>query len=98
MPYTWDDFEHWYIQDHFLKLTPEEQRVALERLPPDRRRELLKSLPAEERLAGLAATERVAGLPVEERLAGLPTEEIRQYLEQMTARRPATPRKPKRKK
>jgi hypothetical protein len=55
MAFTWEDFEHWYIKDHFPQLTPEEQREALERLPPERRRDLLQSLPTEERLSGLSA-------------------------------------------
>ncbi len=96
MAFTWEDFEHWYIKDHFLRLTPEEQRQALERLspeqrqgllaqtlehlPPDRRRELLKALPPEERLVGLTA------------------EQVRQYLERLTAHRPPRPRKARRKK
>jgi hypothetical protein len=55
MPYTMEDFERDYIKEHFAKLTPEEQREALERLPPERRREVLESLPPQERLAGLSA-------------------------------------------
>jgi hypothetical protein len=89
MTFTWEDFEHWYIKDHFSQLTPEEQRQALQRLPPEQRRELLKSLPPEERLAGL---------PPEERLAGLTAEQVRQYLDRLTARRPPQPRKARRKK
>ncbi len=85
MPYTWEDFEHWYIKDHFSQLTPEEQREALARLSPERRREVLESLSAEERLAGLPAEERLAGLPAEERLAGLPAEEIQRYLDRLRA-------------
>ncbi len=45
MSFTWDDFERWYIMDHFPQLTPEE------------RRKVLQSLPAAERLAGLSAEE-----------------------------------------
>jgi hypothetical protein len=97
MSFTWKDFERQYIQEHFQKLTPGEQREILERLSPERRREILQSLPPEERLAGLPAEARLAGLPLEERLAGLSEEQIRQYLGQMTARRPAEPRKPRRK-
>jgi hypothetical protein len=59
------------------------------KLTPEEQREWLQSLPAEERLAGLSA---------EERLAGLSTEQVRQYLDQLTADRPAEPRKPRRKK
>jgi hypothetical protein len=57
MAFTWEDFEHWYIKDHFDRLTPEEQREALQRLAPERRQELLQSLPPEERLAGMSAEE-----------------------------------------
>jgi hypothetical protein len=88
MAFTWEDFERWYVKDHFLKLTPEEQREALERLSPDRLREVLQSLPPEARLAGL---------PAEARLAGLSPAQIRQYLERLTADRPTKPRKPRRK-
>jgi hypothetical protein len=88
VPFTWADFDVWYIKDHFPELAPEDQREVLERLSPEQRRELIQSLPAEERLAGL---------PAEERLAGLPAEQIRQYLDRLTSRRPAEPRKPRRK-
>jgi hypothetical protein len=91
MPFTWEDFERWYIKDHFLQLTPEEQRETLERLPPERRREVLQSLPAEER------REVLQSLPPEERLAGLSAEQIRHYLDQLTAGRPTASRKPRRK-
>ncbi len=80
MPFTWEDFDLWYIQEHFPHLTPQEQRAVLERLSPEQRREVLQSLPPEERLAGLSP------------------EQIRQYLDQLTARRPDGPRKPRRKK
>ena len=92
MSYTMEDFRRDYIKDHFLLLTPEEQRESLERLPPERRREVLASLPPEER------REILAGLPPEERLAGLSAEQIRKYLDRLTAREAARPRKPKRKK
>jgi hypothetical protein len=42
--------------------------------------------------------EVLQSLPLEKRLAGLSPEQIRQYLEQLTAGRPAAPRKPRRKK
>jgi hypothetical protein len=80
MAFTWEDFEHWYVKDHFAQLTPEEQREALQRLPPERRRQVLQSLSPQERLAGMSA------------------EEIREYLDQLTAGRPAQPRKPRQKK
>jgi hypothetical protein len=43
MPYTMEDFRRDYFKEHFEKLTPEEQQ------------EVLKSLPLEERLAGIPA-------------------------------------------
>jgi hypothetical protein len=89
MSYTMEDFQRQYAKEHFGQLTPAEQREALERLSPEHRREVLQSLPPEERLAGL---------PPEERLAGLSAEQIRQYLDRLTARRPAGARKPRRKK
>jgi hypothetical protein len=42
--------------------------------------------------------EVLQSLPPEERLAGLSAEQIRQYLDQLTARRPAAKRKPRRRK
>lgn len=86
MSYTMEDFKRDYFKEKLSQMTPEE------------RQQLLQSLPAEERLAGLPAEERLAGLPAEERLAGLSAEQIRRYLEQLTANRPAEPRKPRRKK
>ena len=68
MAFTMEDFKRDYIKEHLARLTPQE------------REEILRALPAEERLAGLSA------------------EQIRQYLDRLTARRPATSRKPRRKK
>ncbi len=62
------------------------------KLTPEKRRELVQSLPPEERQKLLES------VPLEQRLAGLSPEQIRQYLDQLTARRPAGPRKPRRKK
>jgi hypothetical protein len=69
MPFTWADFDLWFIKE----------RLPL--LPPEERREVLQSLPPEERLAGLPPEERLAGLSAEQirqyldRLtAGRPTE------------------------
>jgi hypothetical protein len=45
MSFTWDDFERWYVKSHFSKLTPEEQREALQALTPDK---LLAALSAEQ--------------------------------------------------
>ncbi len=78
--FTMEDFNRQYIKEHFARLTPEEQREALQTLPLEQQQEVLDALPPERRLAGLSA------------------EQIRQYLEQLTANRPAAPRKPRRKK
>jgi Mg/Co/Ni transporter MgtE len=102
MPYTMEDFKRDYIKEHFRQLTPKE------------REEVLRSLPPEERLAGLSAEEMerevlerlsperrreiLESLPLEERLAGLSPEQIRQYLDRLSAKRPNAPRKPRRKK
>jgi hypothetical protein len=59
---------------------------------------VLRTAPAEERLAGLSAEQRLAGLPAEELLAALPVEEIRRYLDQVAGGRSAQSRKPRRKK
>jgi hypothetical protein len=69
--FTMEDFNRQYIKEHFALLTSEE------------REEVLRSLPLEERLAGLAPEQ---------------LEQIRQYLDQLTAGRPAKPRKSRRKK
>jgi hypothetical protein len=94
MSFTMEDFNRQYIKEHFLRLTPEEQAEVLQSLPPEQR---LAGLPPEQRLAGLPPEQRLAGLPPEERLAGLSAEQIRQYLARLTAGRPATRRKPRRK-
>ena len=41
MPFTMEDFQRQFVKEHFPKLTPEEQE------------DVIKSLPAEQRLAGL---------------------------------------------
>ena len=41
MPYTMEEFQRQFVKEHFPKLTPEE------------REDVIKSLPPEERLAGL---------------------------------------------
>ena len=92
MSYTMEDFQRQYAKDHFSRLTPQEQREALERLSPQQRRELLQSLPREDQENVLQS------LPPEKRLAGLSVEQIQQYLDQLTAKRPTAPRKPRRKK
>jgi hypothetical protein len=62
------------------------------RLTPEERREVLQSLPPEQRL------EVLQSLPPEQRLEGLSEEQIQQYLERLRARRPAAPRRTRRKK
>jgi hypothetical protein len=87
--FTMEDFNRQYIKEHFARLTPEEQREALQALPPEQQQQVLPALPPERRLAGL---------PPEQRLAGLSPEQIRRYLEKMSAGRPAALRGPRRKK
>ena len=67
-------------------------REQFRQLTPEERQEALQALPPEER------QEVLQGLPPEERLAGLSADEIRQYLDRLSAQRPARPRKPRRKK
>ncbi len=55
MSFTMEDLNRQYTMEHFSRLTPEEQRKALERLSPEQRREVLQALPPEERLADLSA-------------------------------------------
>jgi hypothetical protein len=54
MSYTMEDFKRDYAIEHFAQWTVEEQRKALEGLPPERLREVLEFLPPEARLAGLS--------------------------------------------
>jgi hypothetical protein len=61
-------------------------------LTPEEQREVLEALPPEKQQEVLEA------LPPERRLAGMSAEEIQQYLDRLTAGRPARPRKPRRKK
>jgi len=62
------------------------------RLTPEEQGEALQSLPPERQ------QEVLQSLPPEKRLAGLSPEQIRQYLDQLTAGKPAGPHKPRRKK
>jgi Mg/Co/Ni transporter MgtE len=62
------------------------------RLTPEQRREMLQALPPEERRDLLRA------LPPEQVLAALSPEQIRQYLDRLAGERPASARKPRRKK
>lgn len=77
MSYTMADFRRDYFKEHLPQLSASERRDILESLPPE---------------------ERLAGLSEEQRLAGLSEEQIRRYLERMSARRSSSPRKSKRKK
>ena len=61
-------------------------------LTPEDQQEVLQALPPEKQ------QEVLNSLPPETRLAGLSAEQIRHYLDQLTANRPAEPRKPRRKK
>jgi hypothetical protein len=61
-------------------------------LTPEEQREALQALPPEKQQEVLQA------LPPERRLAGLSPEQIRQYLDRLTAGKPAGPRKPRRRK
>ena len=113
MPYTVEDFERDYIKKHFARLTPEDKREALQALSPEDKREALQALSPEEQhellqalppekqrelLQALPPEQRLAGLLPEQRLAGLSAEQIQQYLERLTAHRPAKPHKPRPKK
>jgi hypothetical protein len=72
-----EDFRRDYVKEHFPQLTPEEQREVLQSLPPE---------------------ERLAGLSPEERLAGLSEKQVRQLLDRLATRHAPQPRKPRRKK
>ena len=54
MAFTMEDFNRGLVKVYFPKLSPEEQQEVLKSFPPDLRRELVDSLPPEERLAGLS--------------------------------------------
>jgi hypothetical protein len=71
MSFTMEDFNRQYIQEHFARLTPEEQRQSLQALPPEKQQEVLQALPPERRLAGLSPEQirqyldrLIAGKPV----------------------------------
>ncbi|MBO0698061.1 MAG: hypothetical protein J2P46_06690 [Zavarzinella sp.] len=92
MPFTMEDFDRQFAREHFRRLSPEEQQVALQTLTPEGRQRMLQALPPEER------QEMLQALPPEERLAGLSAEQIRQYLDRMSGGRRTPARKPRRKK
>jgi hypothetical protein len=91
-------------QEILKSLSPEERRDILKSLSPEERRDILKSLSPEERrdiLKSLSPEEQeelLQALSPEKRLAGLSAQQIRRYLDRLTARRPAAPRKSRRKK
>jgi hypothetical protein len=73
-----------------------EEEVAMAYTMEDFKRDYLK-----EQLRRATPQERrevIEALPLEERLAGLSAEQIRQYLDRLSAERPAATRKPRRKK
>jgi hypothetical protein len=90
--YTMADFNRDFFVKRLAKLTPEERQEILQSLPAEEQQEVLQGLSPEKQ------QELVQALPLEVRLAGLSAEQIRQYLEQLTAGRPAKPQKPRRKK
>jgi hypothetical protein len=92
MSYTMEDFKRDLTKEYFKELSPQEQREILRSMPSEKRRELMESWPLEDR------RELMESLPLEDRLAGLSPEQIRQYLDKLTADRPAAQRKPRRKK
>jgi hypothetical protein len=75
MPFTMEDFDRWYIKEHFPKLTPAERREVLESLPPEEQQEVLRSLPPETRLAGLSAEQ--IRLYLDRLTAGRPAEPLK---------------------
>jgi hypothetical protein len=54
MAFTMEDFKRQYVKEHFLQLTPDEQRETLERMSPKQRREVMQSLTVNELLAWLS--------------------------------------------
>jgi hypothetical protein len=93
--YTMDDFIEDFVKERFARLTPQDQREALERLSPQHLRECLPPQHLEEVLRSLPPEARLAGPPPEARLAGLSEAQVRQLLEQMVAGRASQPPKPR---
>jgi hypothetical protein len=98
-----EDFNRDYVKNNLPGLTAEELKDIVRDLKPHELKNfvqvlLLDVLPPEARMAGLPPEARVAGLPPEARMAGLSEEQIREYLENLSANRKETKRKPKRKK
>jgi hypothetical protein len=84
-----EDFAMSYTMEDFKRDYIKEH---FPKLTPEEQRDILEGLPPERRREVLEV------LPPEERLASLSAEEIRQYLDKLAARRPAEPRKSRRKK
>jgi hypothetical protein len=78
-----------YTMDDFIRQYTVEH---FSQLTPEEQRKALERLSPEQQ------EEMLQALPAERRLAGLSPEQIRQYLDRLTAGRPAAPRKPRRKK
>lgn len=54
MSYTMEDFKRDVARKYFDRLSPQEQQAFLLSLSSQKRREMLESLPPEDRLAGLS--------------------------------------------
>jgi hypothetical protein len=107
MSYTMEDFKRDYAKNNFPGLTAEELKEIVRDLKPHELKTFMQVLPLESMVAELPPEARVAGLPPEARVAGLPPEsilsalseeQIRRYLDNLSASRKETKRKPKRKK
>jgi hypothetical protein len=96
--YTMKDFQRDLVREYFPKLTRQEQEEVLRAVPPEARLAGLTPQEQEELLQTVPPEKRLEGLPPEELLAGLSEEQIRKYLDQLTASRKTSTRKPRRKK
>jgi hypothetical protein len=65
------------MKEEWAKLSPEERKALLNRLPPEER---LQGIPPEQLLKRIPPEQRLQGIPPEQRLEGLSTEEIEKYL------------------
>jgi len=77
MAYTMQDFRRDVMKEEWAKLSPEERKALLNRLPPEER---LQGIPPEQLLKRIPPEQRLQGIPPEQRLEGLSTEEIEKYL------------------
>ncbi len=87
MAFTMQDFMREFAIEHFAQI-----QEAIKSLPPEKREGILEAFAPQER------RRLIDSLPPEERLAGLSPKQIQQYLEKLTAKQSATPRKQRRKK